>query len=50
MIEVNGLTKYYGPRCAIENLSYQAKKGEKNGYLGPNGPGITKPIPNITGF
>ena len=50
MIEVNGLTKYYGPRCAIENLSFQAKKGEILGFLGPNGAGKTTTMRILTGF
>ena len=39
MIEVENLTRYYGTRCAINNLSFQIKKGEVVGFLGPNGAG-----------
>lgn len=39
MIEVENLTKYYGSRRAINNLSFQIEKGEVVGFLGPNGAG-----------
>ena len=41
MIEVEQLSKSYGPREAIKNLSFQIKKGEVVGFLGPNGAGKT---------
>ncbi len=39
MIEVENLTKYYGPRRAINNLTFQVAQGEVVGFLGPNGAG-----------
>ena len=39
MIEVENLTRYYGTRRAINNLSFQIEKGEIVGFLGPNGAG-----------
>ena len=39
MIEVENLTKFYGPRRAINNLSFQIEQGEVVGFLGPNGAG-----------
>ena len=39
MIEVKNLTKYYGTRRAINNISFQIEKGEVVGFLGPNGAG-----------
>jgi ABC-2 type transport system ATP-binding protein len=50
MIEVHGLTKDYGPRRAIENLSFHAEKGEILGFLGPNGAGKTTTMRILTGF
>jgi len=41
MIEVENLTKSYGPRSAIHDLSFQVQKGEVVGFLGPNGAGKT---------
>jgi len=41
MIEVDGLTKFYGPKAAIEEVSFQVAKGEVVGFLGPNGAGKT---------
>jgi ABC-2 type transport system ATP-binding protein len=39
MIEIENLSKDYGPRRAIDNLSFQINKGEVVGFLGPNGAG-----------
>ena len=39
MIEVEQLSKSYGPREAINGLSFQVEKGEVVGFLGPNGAG-----------
>ncbi len=41
MIEVDHLSKFYGPRPAIKNLSFQIEAGEVVGFLGPNGAGKT---------
>ena len=40
-VSVQGLTKIYGSQKAIENVSFEAKKGEILGFLGPNGAGKT---------
>ena len=50
MINVNGLTKYYGDWPAIENLSFTVNKGEILGFLGPNGAGKTTTMRILTGF
>jgi ABC-2 type transport system ATP-binding protein len=50
MIEVEGLTKDYGPRRAISNLNFQANKGEILGFLGPNGAGKTTTMRILSGF
>ncbi len=50
MIEVQGLTKRYGPTTAVENLHFSVQKGEILGFLGPNGAGKTTTMRVITGF
>ncbi len=41
MIEVEGLTKYYGGKRAIHDLNFRIEKGEVVGFLGLNGAGKT---------
>jgi ABC-2 type transport system ATP-binding protein len=41
MIEVDRLTKYYGPVAAIQDVSFVVEKGAIVGFLGPNGAGKT---------
>jgi ABC-2 type transport system ATP-binding protein len=50
MIEVEGLTKDYGTRRAINNLTFKANPGEILGFLGPNGAGKTTTMRILTGF
>ncbi len=50
MIEVEGLTKDYGTRRAIDNLSFNANKGEIVGFLGPNGAGKTTTMRILCGY
>ncbi|HEX7877791.1 MAG TPA: ABC transporter ATP-binding protein [Candidatus Eisenbacteria bacterium] len=50
MIEVEGLTKSYGPTRAISDLSFSVAKGEILGFLGPNGAGKTTTMRILTGF
>src|SRR4030042_1514634 len=50
MIEVEGLTKDYGPRRAINSLTFKANSGEILGFLGPNGAGKTTTMRILTGF
>ena len=50
MIEVQNLTKRYGPALAVSNVSFEAKKGEVLGFLGPNGAGKTTTMRVITGY
>ena len=48
MIEVNNLTKRYGPTVAVDNVSFNAKAGEVLGFLGPNGAGKTTTMRVLT--
>jgi ABC-2 type transport system ATP-binding protein len=50
MIRVDGLTKDYGKRRAIENLTFEARQGEVVGFLGPNGAGKTTTMRILTGY
>ncbi len=50
MIRVNELTKYYGSRRAIDNLTFDAEKGEILGFLGPNGAGKTTTMRILSGY
>lgn len=50
MIRVSGLTKDYGIRRAIDNLTFEAEQGEILGFLGPNGAGKTTTMRILTGY
>jgi ABC-2 type transport system ATP-binding protein len=50
MIRVFGLTKDYGSRRAISDLTFHAEKGEILGFLGPNGAGKTTTMRILTGY
>jgi len=50
MIEVKNLTKYYGDLCAVNDISFEIKKGEILGLLGPNGAGKTTTLRILTCF
>ena len=50
IIEVKGLRKQYGNKVAVENLSFQVKKGEVFGLLGHNGAGKSTTINCILGL
>jgi ABC-2 type transport system ATP-binding protein len=49
-LEVRNLTKWYGPVCGIEEVSFSLEPGEIFGYLGPNGAGKTTTIRCIMGL
>jgi ABC-2 type transport system ATP-binding protein len=44
MIEVQGLTKNYGSKRGISDVSFQVEEGDVFGFLGPNGAGKTTTI------
>jgi len=50
MIEVEGLTKYYGPVLGIEDVTFCVEKGEILGFLGPNGAGKSTTMRILTCF
>jgi ABC-2 type transport system ATP-binding protein len=50
MIEVENLSKRYGPTLAVSGVSFSVEKGEVLGFLGPNGAGKTTTMRVITGF
>ncbi|ORX23826.1 ABC transporter [Thermoanaerobacterium sp. PSU-2] len=50
MIEVNNVTKVYGNRKAVDNISFSVDSGEIVGFLGPNGAGKSSTMKMITGF
>jgi ABC-2 type transport system ATP-binding protein len=50
MIEVQNLTKRYGPTLAVSDVTFEAQKGEILGFLGPNGAGKTTTMRVITGY
>ena len=50
MIEVVNISKYFGTKLAVNNLSFTVKKGEVLGFLGPNGAGKSTTMRMVTGF
>lgn len=50
MIEVKGLSKHYGSKRAVDNISFSVKRGDILGFLGPNGAGKSTTMKMITGF
>lgn len=50
MIEVSNLTKHFGPKVAVDNLSLSVGKGQVLGFLGPNGAGKSTTMRMITGY
>lgn len=50
MIEVDHLTKVYGEKLALQDVSFSADRGEILGLLGPNGAGKSTTMRILTGF
>jgi len=50
MIEVRGLSKRYGEKIAVNNLSFDVVPGKVTGFLGPNGAGKTTTMRLILGL
>jgi ABC-2 type transport system ATP-binding protein len=50
MITVQNLIKTFGPKVAVDGVSFTVEKGEVLGFLGPNGAGKSTTMRMITGF
>ncbi|MBP5603939.1 MAG: ATP-binding cassette domain-containing protein [Ruminiclostridium sp.] len=50
MIEVRHLTKSYGPKKAVNDISFTADEGQVLGFLGPNGAGKSTTMNILTGY
>ena len=50
MIEVRHLTKSYGPKKAVNDISFTAEDGQVLGFLGPNGAGKSTTMNILTGY
>ncbi len=50
MIEVQGLTKFYDERPAIQDVTFSVPKGQVLGFLGPNGAGKSTTMRILAGF
>src|SRR5919197_1424386 len=50
MINVQNLKKVFGPKIAVDGVSFAVEKGEVLGFLGPNGAGKSTTMRMITGF
>ena len=49
-VKVSSLTKIYNSQKAVDNISFELKKGEIVGFLGPNGAGKSTTMKMITGY
>ena len=50
MIKVENLSKDFGPKTAVNHVSFTVERGEVLGFLGPNGAGKSTTMRMITGF
>src|ERR671925_1758652 len=50
MIKIENLVKTFGPKRAVDDISFTVERGEVLGFLGPNGAGKSTTMRMITGF
>jgi ABC-2 type transport system ATP-binding protein len=50
MIEARGLSKFYGPFAAIQDVSFSVPRGQVAAFLGPNGAGKSTTMKMLTGY
>jgi ABC-2 type transport system ATP-binding protein len=50
MIKIDNLVKAFGPKRAVDDISFTVERGEVLGFLGPNGAGKSTTMRIITGF
>ena len=50
MIRIENLVKTFGPKRAVDGVSFNVERGEVLGFLGPNGAGKSTTMRMITGF
>lgn len=50
MIEIKGLVKSFGPKRAVDGVSFTVHRGDILGFLGPNGAGKSTTMKMLTGF
>lgn len=50
MIKVENLVKAFGPKRAVDDISFSVERGEVLGFLGPNGAGKSTTMRTVTGF
>jgi ABC-2 type transport system ATP-binding protein len=50
MIKIDNLVKAFGPKRAVDDISFSVERGEVLGFLGPNGAGKSTTMRIITGF
>ncbi|MSR64009.1 MAG: ABC transporter ATP-binding protein [Planctomycetes bacterium] len=50
MIDVQHLSRRFGPHLAVDDISFRLERGEVVGFLGPNGAGKTTTMRMLTGF